>query len=135
MKVFYCAHITNTEPDGKVIQGPYIYLNGGIGKPHYCIRVNRRGYIFLIPDANVPSWFTGNVNVRDLGNVDSAVKLKTAEKTLINNSLGIMVLGNDSFGELWTRILKRTFTNGMIDLQTMIKRIELGEKHYIDVSA
>lgn len=133
MKVFVCRNVEWTSDDGNN-EAPYIYKNGGVGKPHYCIRVNRKAYVFLIPDEVVPKWFEGDSNIRYLGDLNSLEKLKNADKTVLSSELSVSTLINETWDDMWKRILQRDFRDYKLDLPLMLKRIEAGERHYVDVS-
>lgn len=86
MKIYYCEHFEEELKDGTKICGPYIY-KFGVGKPHYCIRVNRGGYLFVLKESDVPKYFLTDSNIKVVGDTDK--QEDTAVKTVLSNDLGL----------------------------------------------
>lgn len=128
MQIFLCEHVD----DGKS-QGPYIYMQKGIGAPHYCIRVNRKAYVFVIPQKFVPKWFDEDGKIRFLGDLKSVDVLTTTDKNILSDKLAVSTLASETKANLWERILQRELRTYKLDVSLMLKRIEAGERHYVDI--
>ena len=104
MKIYMCEHVSKNDKDNTQI--PYIYDAGPLDCPHFCIRVNHEGYLFIFLDKDVPKWITEDSNIKDLGGDSDSETMSSADKTEIESKLKVSATNLAGTKEsIWEKLL------------------------------